>query len=196
MITTALYFGSYNPVHKGHTAIAKWIVANNIVDELWFVPSPQNPFKTAAELAPEELRAEMLELAINEDFKYKISVCRIEFSLPKPSYTINTLNKLTADFPQRKFVLVMGADNLVGIRKWREYEQILKNFEILVYPRPNVHIDKELISLSKKITILEDAPLFDVSSTELRAAIREGSTGLDKLDKKIINYIKTNKLYV
>jgi nicotinate-nucleotide adenylyltransferase len=195
MITTALYFGSYNPVHKGHTAIAKWIVANNIVDELWFVPSPQNPFKTAAELAPEELRAEMLELAINEDFKYKISVCRIEFSLPKPSYTINTLNKLTADFPQRKFVLVIGADNLVGIRKWREYEQILKNFEILVYPRPNTVIDRELLSTSK-ITILDGAPLFDISSTELRAQFKIGKFDYAHISKDIINYIKINNLYV
>ncbi|MBO5710586.1 MAG: adenylyltransferase/cytidyltransferase family protein, partial [Rikenellaceae bacterium] len=114
MIDTALYFGSYNPVHKGHTSIAEWIVEKGFAQELWFVPSPQNPFKRSNELAPETTRAEMLELAITSEWRDKISVCRVEFDLPKPSYTVNSLRKLTQDFPDRRFMLVMGADNLAG----------------------------------------------------------------------------------
>lgn len=196
MIDTALYFGSYNPVHKGHTAIAEWIVKNKFAQELWFVPSPQNPFKNSNELAAESDRADMLELAIEPQWSQNISVCRVEFNLPKPSYTVNSLRQLTTDFPERRFLLVMGADNLVGLKGWREYEFIVRNFEILVYPRPNIVISNELSSIAKKITILEGAPLFDISSTQLRAEIRNGHFDNTHLSEDVINYIKINKLYV
>ena len=195
MIDTALYFGSYNPVHKGHTSIAEWIVEKGFAQELWFVPSPQNPFKSSNELAPETTRAEMLELAITSEWRDKISVCRVEFDLPKPSYTVNSLRKLTKDFPDRRFMLVMGADNLAGLKGWREYQYILDNFEILVYPRPNTVIDRELLSTSK-ITILDGAPLFDISSTELRAKFKIGKFDCAHISKDVINYIKINNLYV
>ena len=195
MIDTALYFGSYNPVHKGHTSIAEWIVEKGFAQELWFVPSPQNPFKSSNELAPETTRAEMLELAITSEWRDKISVCRVEFDLPKPSYTVNSLRKLTQDFPDRRFMLVMGADNLAGLKGWRENQYILDNFEILVYPRPNIVIDKELLSTSK-ITILDGAPLFDISSTELRAQFKIGKFDRAHISKDVINYIKINNLYV
>ena len=195
MIDTALYFGSYNPVHKGHTSIAEWIVENGFAQELWFVPSPQNPFKSSSELAPETIRAEMLELAIAPEWRNKISICRVEFELPKPSYTVNSLRKLTQDFPDRRFMLVMGADNLAGLKGWREYQFILDNFEILVYPRPNIVIDSELLATSR-ITILEGAPLFNISSTELRARFKMGNFDCEHLSDDVVNYIKINKLYV
>ncbi|MDO4461235.1 MAG: nicotinate (nicotinamide) nucleotide adenylyltransferase [Bacteroidia bacterium] len=171
MRRVGLYFGSFNPVHNGHLMLAQWILNNGYVDEVWFVVSPQNPFKENKELLPSELRLEMLRLSVEKD--QRMRACDIELSLPTPSYTINTLRALYSRYPNISFSMIMGADNVPGLHKWREAEAIFNMCEILVYPRDNMpipNVDGAIIHL------MDSAPQFDVSSTLLRQWLREGKS--------------------
>ena len=134
MSKTGLFFGSFNPVHIGHLAIANYFVEFTDLDQLWFVVSPQNPLKKKSTLLNDHHRLHLLELAINDSPLFRIS--DIEFKLPKPSYTINTLTYLKEKFPKRKFSLIMGSDGLDSFSKWKNFQIILDNYEIYVYPRP------------------------------------------------------------
>ena len=164
----ALFFGSFNPVHIGHLAIANYIVEYSSVDQLWFVLSPQNPLKKKSTLLDNYQRLEILNRSIDEYDKFRVS--SIEFNLPKPSYTIDTLAHLKEKFPQHNFYLVMGADNLATLDKWKNYKILLSDYKLLVYPRPDVvenHFFKE-----KNVTLI-DAPLMEISSSFIRSAIKE-----------------------
>jgi nicotinate-nucleotide adenylyltransferase len=165
-----LYFGSYNPIHIGHLAIANYIVEFTGIDQLWFVVSPQNPLKKKENLLADYHRLELVNQAIEGDDRFRAS--NIEFNLPKPSYTIDTLTYLNERHPDYSFVILMGSDNLENFHKWKNYEVILENYGIIVYPRPG--FDRSIIPDHKNITVSEGAPLMEISSSFIRDAIKAG----------------------
>lgn len=174
-----IYGGSFNPVHFGHVGLAKWVIEHTDLDELWLLVSPNNPLKPAGILAPEAERLEAVREAIKDMPGLKAS--DFEFSLPRPSYTANTLRALQKAYPEHEFTLVIGEDNLAIFTQWREYEYILKNFRIFVYPRKSAISDqkseirnqKSEIRNAENIVFLDSAPYFNISSTELRASNRK-----------------------
>ena len=193
MKKVALYFGSFNPIHKGHIALAEWVVEQGLCDELIFIVSPQNPLKEQSELAPEFSRYEMCEMACaSSRHPEKIKVSAVEFVLEKPSYTINTLRYLRDNFgSDMEFSLLLGADNIESFDRWREYEEILRNYRLLVYPREGYSVEK----FADKIIFLEGAPLFDYAATDVRKEIVEGKNFTDKVCPAVAKYIIQNKLY-
>ena len=183
-MNTALYFGSFNPIHLGHTALAAYVIKQMNFDELWFVVSPNNPLKDANTLLDEKTRLNMVSLAIADAVNdgcieaLRMKACDVEFTMTKPSYTCDTLKHLSALFPDNKFSLIIGSDNLTIFHQWREYQYILDNFRIVVYPRQNDNIS-ELKAKYPNVVILDGAPLFNISSTEIR---NKKSTGQDYSD--------------
>ena len=188
-----LYFGSFNPIHKGHIALAEWVVEQDLCDELIFIVSPQNPLKSSTELAPEFSRYEMCEMACaSSRFPDRIKVSAVEFVLEKPSYTINTLRYLREQFgSQMEFSLLLGADNIECFDKWREYEEILRDYPLFVYPREGYSVEK----FADKITFLANAPLFDFAATDIRKAITNDENFTDKVSPAVAKYIIQNRLY-
>lgn len=162
-----IYGGSFNPVHFGHVGLAKWVIEHTDLDELWLMVSPNNPLKDAGILAPEEERLAAVREAIKDIPGVKAS--DFEFSLPRPSYTANTLRELQKQFPENEFTLVIGEDNLAIFDRWREYEYILANFRIFVYPRRESLSTQWSNSVAvKELQFLSEAPLFDISSSAIR----------------------------
>lgn len=188
-----LYFGSFNPIHKGHIALAEWVVEQDLCDELIFIVSPQNPLKSSTELAPEFSRYEMCEMACaSSRFPDRIKVSAVEFVLEKPSYTINTLRYLHEQFgSQMEFSLLLGADNIENFDRWREYEEILRDYPLFVYPREGYSVEK----FADKITFLANAPLFDFAATDIRKAITNDDNFTDKVSPAVAKYIIQNRLY-
>lgn len=175
-----LYFGSFNPIHTGHLIIASHIAEYTGLDKIWFVVSPQNPLKQSASLLNEYQRLHLVSIAIEDDDRFKVS--DIEFKLPKPSYTIDTLTHLSEKYPLHSFSVIMGGDSYTNIKKWKNYEQLVKNYPILVYNRPGFPIlDNEF-----NATII-NAPLLDISSTLIRNHIKA---------KKSIKYLVQEKVYL
>ncbi|MDC0584240.1 nicotinate (nicotinamide) nucleotide adenylyltransferase [Bacteroidales bacterium] len=166
---TGLFFGSFNPIHIGHLALANYIVSFTDIQELWFVVSPQNPLKSKSTLLPDYHRLEMVHLAINETEQFKVS--DVEFRMPKPSYTIDTLTYLSEKHPKREFVFIMGGDNLLHFHKWKNHELIEEKYRRYVYPRPGV--SDEEYHKHKNIERV-NAPLMEISSSFIRAAIKDG----------------------
>ena len=193
MKRVALYFGSFNPIHKGHIALAEWVVEQGLCDELIFIVSPQNPLKEQGDLAPEFSRYEMCEMACQASrYPDRIKVSAVEFVLEKPSYTINTLRYLRENFgSEMQFSILLGADNIENFDKWREYEEILSDYRLLVYPREGYSVEK----FADKIKFLADAPLFDFAATDIRKAIAEGKNFTDKVCPAVVKYIIQNNLY-
>lgn len=163
-----LYFGSFNPIHIGHQIIGETICTNAGLDAVWFIISPQNPFKTSHNLLHEFDRFDMVEAALSGNPKLVAS--DIEFHLPKPSYTIDTLQHLQQKYPTYLFYLIMGEDNLNGFEKWKRYEDILDRYNILVFPRPNCV--KTAFHTHPKVQFVE-APDMNISSTYIRNRIKE-----------------------
>ena len=168
-----IYGGSFNPVHFGHVGLAKWVIEHTDLDELWLMVSPNNPLKPAGILAPEQERLEAVREAV-KDIK---GVCAsdFEFALPRPSYTANTLRELQRAYPEHEFTLVIGEDNIAIFNRWKEYEFILENFRVFVYPRRGESMSAEPsvfcpMKPVKEIVFLKDAPLFDISSSAIRSA--------------------------
>jgi nicotinate-nucleotide adenylyltransferase len=164
-----LYFGSFNPIHIGHLAIANFMVEFAGLDEFWFVVTPQNPHKLQANLLNSYDRLELVRLAIADDERFQVS--DIEFYLPKPSYTIDTLTWLKERNPNKSFRILLGADNLENFHRWKNYESIIENFGAIVYPRPGVDLSK--MDIHKNIVVAEGAPLMEISSSFIRDAIKE-----------------------
>ena len=171
MAKVGIYGGSFNPVHFGHVGLAKWVIENTDLDELWLMVSPNNPLKPAGILASEEERRAAVREAVKDIPRVKAS--DFEFSLPRPSYTANTLRELQRAYPEHTFTLVIGEDNIAIFDKWREHDYILENFRIMVYPRKGSEntdrfTDRIQNTDYKEIRYLSGAPLFDISSTAIR----------------------------
>lgn len=192
-VDTVLYFGSFNPVHKGHTAVAEYVVEQGYCDELWFVVSPQNPLKPAGELAPDEARLEMVRIAVAElDCADKVKVCDVEFGMPKPSYTIDTVNRLAAEFPERRFIILGGTDVIEGIERWKDYRELLDKCRFLIYPRDGYSLGK----YADRAIYLKGAPTWSYSSTEVRERIAEDADVSGMLSEGVLEYIKEHKIWI
>ena len=167
-----IYGGSFNPVHFGHVGLAKWIIEHTDLDEVWLLVSPNNPLKAAGILAPEEERLAAVREAIKDIKGLKAS--DFEFGLPRPSYTANTLRALQKAYPEHEFTLVIGEDNLAIFTQRREYEYIASNYRVFVYPRKGSSMIENFrlkIEDFKELVFLQDAPLFDISSTAIRSSL-------------------------
>ena len=184
-----LYFGSFNPIHIGHLAIANYFVEFSDMEQLWFVVSPQNPFKEKKSLLAENHRLALVNVAIEDDLRFKAS--NVEFSMPQPSFTVDTLVYLKEKYPEHEFVLIMGEDNLKGFHKWKNYDQILNNHQIFIYPRDYKTINKVVYD---NITVV-DAPLIEVSSSFIRKAIKDGRDVKFFTQDKVAEYIKEMHFY-
>lgn len=185
-----LYFGSFNPIHIGHLIIANYIVEYGGIDELWFVVSPHNPFKQKNNLLDDYQRLQLVNLAIDDDYRFK--ACDIEFRLPKPSYTINTLAYLSDKFPTKTFKPIIGGDNFETLSKWKNHEILFRDYEFIVYPRPGYNIDTTLFE--GKFQII-DAPQIEISSTFIREAISKGKDVRHFLNPKVYKYITEMNFY-
>ncbi len=163
-----LFFGSFNPIHVGHMVLANYMASFTDLEQVWFVVSPHNPLKEKSSLLNQNQRLHMVNLAIGETNKLKSS--NIEFGLTQPSYTINTLAHLKEKYPQHQFSLIMGEDNLESFKKWKNYEEILKNHKLYVYPRPDANSGDLKVHPN---VILTAAPLMEISSTMIRQAIKD-----------------------
>lgn len=184
-----LYFGSFNPIHIGHLIVANHIVEHTDIDKIWFVVSPHNPLKDAHTLLNEYDRLHLVNLAIEDNNKFRAS--NVEFHLPKPSYTIDTLTYLTEKFPLEKFTVIMGADSFQNIHRWKNYEQLIANYTLVVYNRPGFEIKE---THGANVTIV-DAPLLQISSTYIRTLLREGKSARYIMPDKVWQYILENKYY-
>jgi len=167
-----LYFGSFNPIHHGHLLIASWLLQNTSLQQVWFIVSPQNPLKPAASLLNEYHRLYLVQLAIEGESNLK--ALDIEFKLPKPSYTVDTLAYLQEKYPSHDFSVIMGSDSFQNLAKWKNAEWLLKNYSLYVYKRPE-HEALPVYPGTKDIHIL-NAPLLPISSTEIRKKIKEGKS--------------------
>lgn len=165
-----LYFGSFNPIHVGHLIIANHILNESELDKIWFIVSPQNPFKTTNSLANEYDRFHLVQKAVEDDNRLKAS--DIEFSLPKPSYTIHTLAYLEEKYPDHSFSIIMGSDSFQNIGKWKNSEQIISKYPIVIYKRPGFDITNQPSATIK----IMDAPFLEISATHIRELIRLGKS--------------------
>ena len=186
-----LYFGSFNPIHIGHLAIANYITEFTDINQVWFVVSPQNPFKQKKSLLNDNHRYQLANLAIEGFDKFKTS--NIEFKLPKPSYTIDTLTYLKEKYPNKKFVLIIGSDNVPTFDKWKNYLEIIRQYEIYIYPRPGY--DLKLAADKYPAFKFIDAPLIEISSSFIRNAIKEKKEVKYFLPEKVYEYIKEMHFY-
>ncbi len=180
-----LYFGSFNPIHNGHLIIAQFMLNQAGLDEVWFVVSPQNPLKSMKELYPDHDRLQMVKLAIGEH--NQIKSCDIEFTMPSPSYSANTLKKLANKYPNNEFELIMGTDTLQHLDKWKDYEYILMNYKILSYQREG-SLGGEF-SKNQKVKIYK-APAIQLSSTYIRSLLRMKKSVRYLLPDAVAEYIE------
>ena len=186
MIKTGIFGGSFNPIHIGHLALANYLCEFGGLDELWFLVSPQNPFKQQADLMDDNLRLELVKISTRRYAKFKAS--DFEFGLPRPSYTIHTLDELKKAYPDREFHLIVGSDNWNVFHKWREPERIVRDFHLLVYPRPGYPV-ADNGPLPPTVRIVE-APVFEISSTFIRQALRDGHDVSCFMDAEAYAYLQ------
>jgi nicotinate-nucleotide adenylyltransferase len=188
----AIFSGSFNPIHTGHLRLAEYLTNNRLADEVWFVVSPCNPLKEQAELIDEYQRLDMVMLAIKGKDKLKAS--DVEFTMPVPSYTIDTLHRLTGLFPEHRFSLLIGSDNALVFDQWKNYPQILAEYAVLVYPRKG--FDFRIVADKYPEMKLLDTPCYDISSTEIRKMTNENIAARHWLRPMVAAYIQENKLYL
>jgi len=187
-----LYFGSFNPIHVGHLVIANHLAEYSDLDQVWFVVTPHNPFKKKSSLLDNYQRLEMVYRATKDYTKLKPS--DIEFNLPQPNYTINTLVHLQEKYPDNEFALIMGEDNLKSFHKWKNYEVILENHHIYVYPRISENRDKTQFDGHKKIHVIK-APVMELSSTFIRKSIKDGKSVKPMLPEFVWEYLDEMNFY-
>jgi nicotinate-nucleotide adenylyltransferase len=185
-----LFFGSFNPIHLGHLIIANVMAENTDLNKVWLVVSPQNPLKPSKGLLHEFDRFDMVKAAIADN--YKLEASDIEFNLPKPSYTIHTLAHLTEKHPTKEFKVILGEDNLENFTKWKNYEQILDQFGLYVYPRPNV--TNSPLSRHAQVKMVE-APLLDISATYIRSCIKNNKSIRYLVPEAVENMIRSKNFY-
>ena len=176
-----LFFGSFNPIHIGHKVIASYLVDFTDLDKVMFVVSPQNPLKQKISLLDQYHRLQIIRAEIEDNSK--LAVSDIEFDMPKPSYTIDTLVRLKEKYPENDYSIIMGSDNLQNFHKWKNYEQILEDYSIYVYPRPGY----EISGSHKNIHVIEGVPQMEISSSFIRKSIKEG---------KDISYLMPEKAWI
>ncbi|UZT96812.1 nicotinate (nicotinamide) nucleotide adenylyltransferase [Chryseobacterium fluminis] len=193
MKKTGLFFGSFNPIHIGHLILANYILENSDMEELWFVVSPQNPFKDKKSLLKDHNRLDMVQLAVKNYPQMRAS--NAEFALPQPSYTIDTLTYLHEKYPDYSFSLIMGEDNLEGLHRWKNSDTLIKNHHIIVYPRifegkktDSEYLQHDHISLVK-------APVIELSATEIRNMIKEGKNVRPMLPPEVFEYLDGSSFY-
>ncbi len=182
---TGIFSGSFNPIHIGHLALANWLCEFEGLDEVWFLITPQNPLKSANQLIDDQLRLEMAQTAIGDYPKFKVS--DIEYALPKPTYTIHTLETLQNLYPEHTFYFIMGADNWNLITQWKNYQDILDHYPILVYPRKGYEIDIPSIYTNVRAV---NAPQMEISSTFIRESYKAGKDVRFFLPEKIRHYFR------
>jgi nicotinate-nucleotide adenylyltransferase len=185
-----LYFGSFNPIHNGHLIIANYIVQNTLLDQVWFVISPQNPLKKSGTLLNEYHRFYLVQVSIEDEPALKAS--DIEFRLPKPSYTINTLTYLTEKFPSHEFSVIMGSDSYQNLPEWKNHQQLLSSYEIYVYERPGFKPENKY--KNARVNFLK-APLLEISSTYIRKIIKDGKSIRYLVPEKVRLEIEQNGYY-
>ena len=188
-MNVGLYFGSFNPIHIGHLIIASHIINNTDLSELWFVISPQNPFKNKTALLNENHRLRLVKTAIEGEQHLRAS--NVEFKLPRPSYTIDTLTYLSEKFQNNKFSIIMGSDSFQNLEKWKNYESLVSNYPIYIYKRPGFEIVKKKIA---DIIFLE-APLLEISSTHIRELIKKGKSIRYLVPDSVKEEIELNNYY-
>ncbi|MDG2060050.1 MAG: nicotinate (nicotinamide) nucleotide adenylyltransferase [Flavobacteriales bacterium] len=176
-----LFFGSFNPIHIGHKVIASYLVDFTDLDKVMFLVSPQNPLKQKISLLDQYHRLQIIRAEIEDNSK--LAVSDIEFDMPKPSYTIDTLVRLKEKYPENDYSIIMGSDNLQNFHKWKNYEQILEDYSIYVYPRPGY----EISGSHKNIHVIEGVPQMEISSSFIRKSIKEG---------KDISYLMPEKAWI
>jgi nicotinate-nucleotide adenylyltransferase len=186
-----LFFGSFNPIHVGHLIIANTMLEEPDIDEVWFVVSPQSPFKKQNSLAHEFDRYDLVQSAIADNFKIKVT--DIEFNMPKPSYTSDTLAYLTDQNPNHHFKLIIGEDNLKSFPKWKNSDIILRDYGLLVYPRPNAK--KSDLREHENVRFVE-APMMDISATFIRKSIKNDRSVKYLVPDEVLDRIKGKKLYI
>ncbi len=187
-----LYFGTFNPIHVGHLIIANHLVENSDLDQIWFVVTPLSPFKKKSNLLANHHRLEMVYMATENYDKLKPS--DIEFSLPEPNYTVYTLANLEEKYPNYDFSLLMGEDNLKSFHKWKNYEAILENYNLYVYPRISEGIIEHQFKNHPKIH-KANAPIIEISSTMIRKSIQEQKNITPLLDAKVLKFIDEMNFY-
>ncbi len=191
-----LYFGTFNPIHIGHLNIAHYFAHQSPLDEVWLVVTPQNPLKNKKSLLADYHRAALVDIAI-EDYP-RLKTCRVEFDLPQPNYTVNTLAVLQEQYSEHRFSLIMGQDNLGHLHKWKNYQWLLEHIPILVYPRLSSEktLDSEIVptQLNGDITPI-NAPIFELSSTFIRRSIKLGNDIRPMLPEKVWRYIDEMNFY-
>lgn len=185
-----LYFGSFNPIHTGHLIIANHVVEHADLDKIWFVVSPHNPLKESHSLLNEYDRLHLAELAIKNNNKFRVS--NVEFHLPKPSYTIDTLTYLSEKFPLEKFSVIMGSDSYQNITRWKNYEKILEFYKVIVFERPNFLMSG--VTVPENVTVLK-APLLEISSTHIRSQIKADHSIRYLVPDEVMQCIAENRYY-
>ena len=184
-----LYFGSFNPIHNGHLIIANYIANNTDIQKVWFIVSPQNPLKPSASLLNEYDRLHLVQLAIEDDLHFQVS--DIEFKLPRPSYTVDTLMYLGEKYPQHEFVVIMGSDSFQNLPKWKNFTVLIRNYSFVVYNRPGFINSQDY---NARVTFLT-APLLELSATFIRNQVKEGKSIRYYVPDKVANYIDANGYY-
>lgn len=188
-IRTALFGGTFNPLHNGHLTIVKSVLEQGLADEVWILITPCNPWKKDQALLDDRLRYDMVAQAVKDLDGVRAS--DFEFKLDKPSYTANTLRRISAEYPDREFVITIGADNWVKFHNWKEADFIQNNYHIIVYPRQGYPIE----SLSGNVTLL-DCPLMDISSTRIRQMVQDGTPINELVPASVARTIKEKGLYL
>lgn len=204
-IKTGLFFGSFNPIHLGHLMIASYMLEFTDIHDVWFVVSPHNPLKEKSTLLPDVNRLYMVNVAVEDDPRLKAS--NIEFHLPKPSYTIDTLTYMEERYPNHEFILLAGSDILGSLHKWKNYEQLLANYMFYIYPRhdekpiqntenesDNLMIDTATLRSHPSLRYI-DAPMVEISASFIRNAIREGKNMQYFLPANVWEYVEKMGFY-
>ncbi len=185
-----LFFGSFNPIHTGHMIIAEYMADRTDLKQIWFVVSPHNPLKARATLANDFDRLHMVQLAVEDNPKLRAS--NIEFSLPKPSYTIDTMAYLHEKYPEHSFSLIMGSDNLESIHKWKNYQVLLERYTIHIYKRPGT---ETIPAPEGSKVVFHDVPLMEISSTFIRKSLAEGHSVRYMVPDLVYQYLDSSRLY-
>lgn len=184
-VKTGIFSGSFNPIHIAHLALANYLCEFEGLDEVWFMVTPQNPLKTHHELWPDDLRLKLVEIAVADYPRFHSS--DFEFNLPRPSYSVNTLNKLRETYPERDFYLIIGSDNWLNFDHWYLSERIISENHILIYPRPGFKVDDKVLPSRVRLV---NSPIFDLSSTFIRRGLKEGKDLRFFLHPKVWSYLK------